>query len=54
LAEPPKNLPKEMDYAYFKSGKYSRFILTGPYSDLPEACGRVFEIVEEEKNPNEG
>src|ERR1700677_498559 len=49
LAAPPQNLPEGMDYAYFKGGKYSRFVLTGLYSDLPEASGRVFEIVSEEK-----
>jgi len=26
-------------------GRYSRFVLTGPYSDLPAATRRVFEIV---------
>ena len=32
-------------YELFASGMYSRFVLTGPYSDLPAATGRVFEIV---------
>jgi effector-binding domain-containing protein len=45
LAAEPKNLPAEVEYLKFKGGKYSRFVLTGPYSDLPEASGRVFEIV---------
>jgi len=49
LAAGPKNLPAGLEYAKFAGGKYSRFILTGPYSDLPEACGRVFEIVCETK-----
>jgi len=30
-------------------GKYSRFVLTGSYSNLPQASGRVFEIVSEKK-----
>jgi len=38
-----------LEYAKFEGGKYSRFILTAPYSDLPEARGRVFEIVSETK-----
>ena len=38
----PKSLPKGFKYAKFKGGKYARFVLTGPYSDLPEACGYVF------------
>jgi DNA gyrase inhibitor GyrI len=47
----PKNLPEGLGCAEFKGGKYSRFVLTGPYSDLPEACGRVFQIVAATKLP---
>ncbi len=43
----PKDLPENLKYEKFKGGKYSRFVLTGPYSNLPEASGRVFEIVSE-------
>jgi effector-binding domain-containing protein len=49
LAAEPKDLPPGLEYAKFKGGKCSRFVLTGPYSDLPEASGRVFEIVSERK-----
>jgi effector-binding domain-containing protein len=49
VAGEPKNLPENLRYEKFKGGKYSRFILTGPYSNLPEASGRVFEIVSEKK-----
>jgi effector-binding domain-containing protein len=49
LASEPKNLPAGLKYEIFKGGKYSRFILTGPYSDLPQASGRVFEMVSEKK-----
>jgi DNA gyrase inhibitor GyrI len=45
----PKHLPEGLEHTEFKGGKYSRFVLTGPYSDLPQACGRVFEIVSETK-----
>ena len=51
LAGAPRNLPENMKYEKFKGGKYSRFVLTGPYSHLPEASGRVFEVVEEKKIP---
>jgi DNA gyrase inhibitor GyrI len=51
LAAAPNNLPEGLEYAKFQGGKYSRFVLTGPYSGLPEACGRVFEIVSETKIP---
>jgi DNA gyrase inhibitor GyrI len=45
LATPPKELPAGLTHQKFKGGKYSRFVLTGPYNQLPEASGRVFEIV---------
>ncbi len=49
LATAPKNLPDGLRYTKFNGGKYSRFVLTGPYSDLPAASGRVFEIVSEKQ-----
>ena len=45
VAAEPKNLPESMRHEKFKGGKYSRFVLTGSYANLPEASGRVFEIV---------
>jgi effector-binding domain-containing protein len=47
LAAPPQSLPDGFEYEKFRGGKYSRFVLTGSYSDLGEASGRVFEIVAE-------
>lgn len=47
----PADLPEGVQYAYFKGGKYVRFVLTGAYSNLPEACGRVFLIVADNKIP---
>ena len=49
VAAPPKNLPSDVQYEKFEGGKYSRFTLTGPYAHLPEASGRVVEIVGERK-----
>jgi DNA gyrase inhibitor GyrI len=49
VAAEPKNLPPNLKYEKFKGGEYSRFVLTGPYANLPEASGRVFEIVAEKK-----
>ena len=49
VAAEPKNLPANLKYEKFKGGKYSRFVLTGSYANLPEASGRVFEIVTEKK-----
>jgi DNA gyrase inhibitor GyrI len=45
LAAPPVGLPRGLQYELFPGGEYSRFTLTGPYSDLPQATGRVFEIL---------
>jgi len=47
LSAAPKNLPEAFTYVKFEGGKYSRFVLTGPFMQLPAASGRVFEIVEE-------
>jgi effector-binding domain-containing protein len=38
-------LPEGSSYEKFKGGKYSRFVLTGLYSNLPQASRRVMEIV---------
>jgi predicted transcriptional regulator YdeE len=51
LSAPPVELPEGLAYELFKGGKYSRFTLTGPYSDLAQASQRVFEIVEQKKIP---
>jgi effector-binding domain-containing protein len=50
-ATAPKNLPEGVQYEKAPGGKYTRFILTGPFSQLPEASGRVFKIVAEKKIP---
>ena len=49
LAAEPKNLPANLKYEKFRGGKYSKFVLTGSYANLPEASGRVFEIVAKKK-----
>jgi effector-binding domain-containing protein len=51
LAGEPRNLPQGLSHEKFKGGKYGKFVLTGSYANLPEASGRVFEIVEEKKIP---
>ena len=45
LAAEPVKLPTGLVYERFAGGSYNKFVLTGPYSDLPQATGRVFEIV---------
>jgi effector-binding domain-containing protein len=51
LASAPKDLPAGLQYERFHGGKYSRFVLNGSYSQLPEASGRVLRIVRETKLP---
>jgi len=45
LAAAPVKLPAGLEYELFEGGRYSRFVLTGPYKELPAATGRVFEYV---------
>lgn len=45
LPEPPVKLPAELKYEKFAGGVYSKFVLTGPYSEMSQASGRVWEIV---------
>ncbi len=49
ISAPPKKLPKGLKYEQFPGGKYSKFVMTGSYANLPEACGTVFEMVEKKK-----
>ncbi len=51
VATAPKSLPEGLRYELFPGGKYSKFVLTGAYANLPQACGRVFELVAEKKIP---
>jgi effector-binding domain-containing protein len=49
IASAPQQLPAELRYEKFKGGKYLKFVLGGSYLQLPQASGRVFEIVAEKK-----
>lgn len=53
LDKKPETLPPGFKYEKFEGGKYTRFVLTGSYAQLPEACGRVFHIVKETQMPVE-
>lgn len=48
-AATPVDVPEGMAYERFEGGRYARFILTGPYSELPSASGRVWSLVEENR-----
>lgn len=49
VSRTPQHSPDALRFEKFAGGKYSRFVLTGPYSDLPAASERVFAIVAEKK-----
>jgi effector-binding domain-containing protein len=51
VAAEPKQLPPGMTCEKFAGGKYARFVLTGSYSQLPEATGRVVRSVQESRLP---
>jgi len=48
---PVGELPPGFKYCEFHGGRYAKFILTGAYDHLPEACGRVFKMVKEKQIP---
>jgi DNA gyrase inhibitor GyrI len=49
LATAPVELPAGLSYEKFAGGKYSRFVVTGSYRQLPQASGRVFELMAEKE-----
>lgn len=49
LAGPPVDLPHGLAYEKFNGGKFVRFVLTGPYSDLPAASGAAWNTASEKK-----
>jgi hypothetical protein len=51
LAAAPAKLPQDLSYTKFAGGKFSRFVLTGPYANLGPATGRVMEIISQRKLP---
>ena len=46
LAATPVSLPSALRYEHHPGGNYSKFVLTGPYTDLPQASGREVENME--------
>jgi effector-binding domain-containing protein len=48
LEAPPSELPKGLTYEKFEGGRYAKFVLTGPYSQLGPATGRVMEMAKEQ------
>jgi DNA gyrase inhibitor GyrI len=48
VAAAPVDLPEGFKYEVFDGGKYSRFVLVGPYSQLPAASGRVWQLASDQ------
>ena len=46
VSEKPTTIPAGLKYEMFEGGDYLKYALRGSYSQLPEACGLVFEDVE--------
>ncbi len=44
-AEAPQKLPDGLQHRAIKSGKYARFLLTGPYSHIWPAFDRMFKTL---------
>src|ERR1700761_2889828 len=51
VAAQPTTLPEGLEYTEFRGGKFSRFVLTGSYSQLGAATGRVMQIISETRLP---
>lgn len=45
----PTFIPDQFQYIKFPGGKYSKFVLTGPYSNLGPAWGEVMSIIQEKQ-----
>ncbi|MGC2638395.1 MAG: TetR family transcriptional regulator [Acidobacteriaceae bacterium] len=51
VAEKPQHLPEGVRYEKYAGGKFHRFVLTGPYSQLGPATGLAVRRVREQKLP---
>jgi DNA gyrase inhibitor GyrI len=51
VAAHPAVLPEGLNYTEFHGGKFSRFVLTGPYTELGAATSRVMQIISTTKLP---
>lgn len=51
VASPPDKMPKGLQYKKVKPGKYARFRLTGPYSQIWAAFSQIFKTLGDSKVP---
>lgn len=47
VSHPPSTTMKELQYRKIESGKYARFLLTGPYAHIGSAFDQVFKALAE-------
>jgi predicted transcriptional regulator YdeE len=49
VAERPASVPEGLSYEEVPGGNYAKFVLRGPYSQLPEATSRAFHLAAEKQ-----
>jgi len=49
VAVKPAALPAGLSYELFEGGRYERFTLVGPYTQMAEASGKVWQLAAEQK-----
>ncbi len=49
VADEPKELPRGLESRAIKSGRYAKFLLTGPYSQIWMAFDRIFKTLAEKR-----
>lgn len=49
VAERPASIPEGLSYEEVDGGKFAKFVLHGPYSHLPEATSRAFQLAAEKQ-----
>lgn len=51
LASKPAKLPANLQYRKIEAGKYARFLLKGPYSQIGDAFSQIFRTLSEKAVP---
>lgn len=50
-ADSISSIDPALSYYLLPAASYTKFVLSGPYSQVPQACQRVFELTEEKQIP---
>jgi effector-binding domain-containing protein len=51
LSERPASIPEGLSYEEVPGGRFTKLVLHGPYSQLPQATSRAFQVVAEKQIP---